>query len=85
MRALNEPGPPSVRLVRGEIEGMPDRDVPGAWHVDRIDEAAFAEGRIWPQSAASQLVGLAVGAPRVSGRSISARRPAARRRCSPAR
>jgi 16S rRNA (cytosine967-C5)-methyltransferase len=62
MRALNEPGQPVVRLVRGEIEGRPDPDVPGAWHVDRIDEAALADGRIWPQSAASQLVGLAVGA-----------------------
>ena len=48
--------------MRGEIEGTPDRDVPGAWHVERIDAAALAEGRIWPQSAASQLVGLAVGA-----------------------
>ena len=62
MRALNEPGRPVVRLVRGELDGTPDADVPGAWHVDRVDEAAFAEGRIWPQSAASQLVGLAVGA-----------------------
>ena len=62
MRALNEPGQPVVRLVRGEIDGTPDPDVPGAWHVDRVDEAALAEGRIWPQSAASQLVGLAVGA-----------------------
>ncbi len=62
MRALNEPRQTVVRLVRGEIDGTPDADVPGAWHVDRIDEAALAEGRIWPQSAASQLVGLAVGA-----------------------
>ena len=62
MRALNEPGRPVVRLVRGELDGTPDADVPGAWHVDRVDEAAFAEGRIWPQSAASQLVGLSVGA-----------------------
>ena len=62
MRELNEPGQPVVRLLRGEIEGTPDADVPGAWHVDRVDEAALAEGRIWPQSAASQLVGLAVGA-----------------------
>ena len=37
-------------------------DVPGAWRVERIDEKALAEGRIWPQSRASQLVGLAVGA-----------------------
>lgn len=62
MRALNEPGKPVVRLVRGEIAGAPDVDIPGAWHVDRVDEAALAEGRIWPQSAAAQLVGLAVGA-----------------------
>jgi 16S rRNA (cytosine967-C5)-methyltransferase len=61
MRALNEPGSTVVRLVRGEIDGTPDPDVPGAWHVDRIDEAALAEGRIWPQSAASQLVGLVIG------------------------
>jgi 16S rRNA (cytosine967-C5)-methyltransferase len=31
------------------------------WLVDRIDQDALAEGRIWPQSRASQLVGLAVG------------------------
>ena len=41
---------------------MPDKDLPGAWHVDRIDESAIAEGRIWPQSRGSQLAGLAVGA-----------------------
>ncbi len=62
MGALNEPAETVVRLVRGEIAGTPDPDVPGAWHVDRIDEEALAGGRIWPQSAASQLVGLAVGA-----------------------
>ena len=62
MRALNDPGRTVVRLVRGEIDGMPDADIPGAWHVDRIDEVALAGGRIWPQSAASQLVGLVVGA-----------------------
>jgi 16S rRNA (cytosine967-C5)-methyltransferase len=62
MRVLNEPASTLVRLIRGEVEGVADADVPGAWHVDRIDERAFAEGRIWPQSAASQLVGLAVGA-----------------------
>ncbi len=62
MQAQNEPAPTVVRLVRGDIDGAPDPDVPGAWHVGRIDEGALAEGRIWPQSAASQLVGLAVGA-----------------------
>jgi 16S rRNA (cytosine967-C5)-methyltransferase len=61
MRAQNEPGELVVRLVRGEIEGEPT-DVPGAWRVERVDEDALAEGRIWPQSRASQLVGLAVGA-----------------------
>lgn len=61
MRAQNEPPPTVVRLVRGAPQGTPDPDVPGAWHVDRVDEAALAEGRIWPQSAGSQLAGLAVG------------------------
>jgi 16S rRNA (cytosine967-C5)-methyltransferase len=62
MRALNEPASTVVRLVRGEIVGEADATVPGAWHVARIDERALADGRIWPQSAASQLVGLTVGA-----------------------
>lgn len=62
MRALNEPAERAVRLVRGEIEGRPDPDVPGAWLVDRVDDEALREGRIWPQSRASQLVGLAVRA-----------------------
>ena len=61
MRAQNEPAELAVRLVRGEIDGEPT-DVPGAWRVDRVDEGALADGRIWPQSRASQLVGLAVGA-----------------------
>jgi len=62
MRVQNEPAEVAVRLVRGEIEGTPDPVVPGAWRVERIDQTALAEGRIWPQSRASQLVGLAVGA-----------------------
>jgi 16S rRNA (cytosine967-C5)-methyltransferase len=62
MEALNEPAPTVVRLVRGEIGGTPDPEVPGAWHVARVDQAALDAGRIWPQSTASQLVGLAVGA-----------------------
>ncbi|HSJ93584.1 MAG TPA: transcription antitermination factor NusB [Gaiellaceae bacterium] len=62
MRAQNEPAELAVRLVRGEIEGDADGEVPGAWRVRRLDEEALAEGRIWPQSRASQLVGLAVGA-----------------------
>ncbi len=62
MRAQNEPAERVVRLVRGEIDGRPDSEIPGAWHVERIDEAALDEGRIWPQSRGSQLAGLAVGA-----------------------
>jgi len=61
MRAQNEPSETVVRLVRGEIEGEPT-DVPGAFRVDRADEQALAEGSVWPQSRASQLAALAVGA-----------------------
>src|SRR5262249_15817872 len=61
MRAQNEPLETVVRLVRGEIDGEPT-DIPGAHRVDRVDEAALAEGRIWPQSRGSQLAGLVVGA-----------------------
>jgi 16S rRNA (cytosine967-C5)-methyltransferase len=60
MRAQNEPPETVVRLVRGEIRGEPT-DVPGAWRVERVDDLALAEGRIWPQSRGSQLAGLAVG------------------------
>jgi 16S rRNA (cytosine967-C5)-methyltransferase len=49
-----------VRLVRGEIDGE-RTDVPGAYGVERVDAGALAEGRIWPQSRASQLAALAVG------------------------
>ena len=62
MRAQNEPAETVVRLVRGDVDGEPDPDVPGAWRVERVDERAVAEGRIWPQSRGSQLAGLAVGA-----------------------
>jgi 16S rRNA (cytosine967-C5)-methyltransferase len=58
MRAQNEP--PEL-VVRGDVEGEPT-DVPGAVRVERVDERALAEGRIWPQSRASQLAALAVGA-----------------------
>ena len=60
MRAQNEAPPTVVRLVRGEIEGRPDADVPGAWHVDHVDERMLQEGRVWPQSVGSQLAGLCV-------------------------
>ena len=61
MRAQNEPLETVVRLVRGDPPGEPT-DVPGAYRVDRVDEQAVAEGRIWPQSRGSQLAGLVVGA-----------------------
>jgi 16S rRNA (cytosine967-C5)-methyltransferase len=61
MAAQNEEPETAVRLVRGMIDGRPDPAIPGAWVVDRVDEQALAEGRIWPQSRASQLVGLVVG------------------------
>jgi len=62
MRAQNEPAETAVRLVRGAIEGTPDPEIAGAWRVERVDEQALAEGRIWPQSRGSQLAGLVVGA-----------------------
>jgi 16S rRNA (cytosine967-C5)-methyltransferase len=58
MRAMNEP---LETVVRGEPAGEPT-DVPGAYRVDRVDDLAVAEGRIWPQSRGSQVAGLAVGA-----------------------
>jgi 16S rRNA (cytosine967-C5)-methyltransferase len=60
MQAQNEAPETVVRLIRGEIEGKPT-DIPGAYRVDRVDEEAFAEGRIWPQSRGSQLAALIVG------------------------
>jgi 16S rRNA (cytosine967-C5)-methyltransferase len=60
MRAQNEPPETVVRLVRGQPPGEPT-DIPGAYRVDRVDDDALAEGRIWPQSRGSQLAGLAVG------------------------
>ena len=62
MRAQNEPAETVVRLVRGEIGGTQDTEIPGAWHVERVDDSALAEGRVWPQNRGSQLAGLAVGA-----------------------
>src|SRR5262249_24155675 len=62
MRAQNEPAETVVRLIRGESDGAHDAEIAGAWRVARVDEAAIAEGRVWPQSRGSQLAGLAVGA-----------------------
>jgi 16S rRNA (cytosine967-C5)-methyltransferase len=60
MRAGNEPLETVVRLVKGEPPGEPT-DIPGAYRVERVDDLAVSEGRIWPQSRGSQLAGLVVG------------------------
>jgi 16S rRNA (cytosine967-C5)-methyltransferase len=57
-KAMNEP---LETVVRGEAVGEPT-DVPGAYRVERVDDLAVAEGRIWPQSRGSQVAGLVVGA-----------------------
>jgi 16S rRNA (cytosine967-C5)-methyltransferase len=62
MRAQNAEPETAVRLVRGDVDGREDPSIPGAWVVDRVDDVAVAEGRIWPQSRGSQLAGHAVGA-----------------------
>jgi 16S rRNA (cytosine967-C5)-methyltransferase len=62
MTVQNEEPETAVRLVHGSIEGREDPAIPGAWVVDRVDGAALADGRVWPQSRGSQLVGLAVDA-----------------------
>jgi 16S rRNA (cytosine967-C5)-methyltransferase len=62
MQTMNEPLETVVRLVRGEPPlGAQPTDVAGAYRVERVDELAVAEGRIWPQSRGSQLAGLCVG------------------------
>jgi 16S rRNA (cytosine967-C5)-methyltransferase len=65
MQAQNEPGELVVRVNPrrpGSVAGRSDPDLPSALHVDRIDEAALAGGRVWPQSVGSQLGGAVVGA-----------------------
>ena len=65
MRAQNEPPETVVRLnprKPARLEGRPDPDVPGALHVERVDERAVADGLVWPQSRGSILAGLCVGA-----------------------
>ena len=61
MRAQNAEPETAVRLVRGAVDGSEDPLIPGAWVVERVDEKAVAEGRVWPQSRGSQLVGHTVG------------------------
>ena len=62
MRAQNEPAETVIRHIRGDVAGRPDEEIPGALHVEAVDERAVAEGMIWPQSRGSQLAALAVGA-----------------------
>jgi 16S rRNA (cytosine967-C5)-methyltransferase len=62
MRAGNEPLETVVRVVRGDPpRNAESTDVPGAYRVERVDDLGLAEGRIWPQSRASQLAGIVVG------------------------
>jgi 16S rRNA (cytosine967-C5)-methyltransferase len=62
MRAMNEPLETVVRVVHGEPPlGAEPTDLPGAFRVERVDDLAVEEGRIWPQSRGSQLAGLVVG------------------------
>jgi 16S rRNA (cytosine967-C5)-methyltransferase len=61
MRAQNQPAETVVRLVWGDPPaGAEPTDIPGAYRVDRVDERLLEDGRVWPQSRASQLVGLLV-------------------------
>jgi len=65
MRAQNEPLETVVRRNEqkpGDVTGTPDPEIPGALHVERVDEHALRGGLIWPQSRGSQLAGLCVGA-----------------------
>jgi 16S rRNA (cytosine967-C5)-methyltransferase len=65
MRAENEAPETVVRLNklrRGPVAGDLDPEIPGALHVDRIEDCDLAVGFVWPQSRGSQLAGLAVGA-----------------------
>src|SRR2546421_6234273 len=62
MRAGTEPLETAIRLVRGDPPaGAKETDVPGAYRVERVDDLAVADGRVWPQSRASQLAALVVG------------------------
>jgi len=58
MRAQNEP---SELVVRSSQPVGEATDIPGAYRVARLDAVAVSEGRIWPQSRASQLAALVVG------------------------
>ena len=57
MRAQNEP---AETVVRGDVPGEPT-DVPGAVRVARVEPEWVEQGRAFPMSRGSQLVGLCVG------------------------
>src|SRR5689334_15349469 len=66
MRAQNEAPETVVRLNklrRGPVAGEPDPEIPGALHVDRVEDCDVAVGFVWPQSRGSQLAAVAVGTP----------------------
>jgi 16S rRNA (cytosine967-C5)-methyltransferase len=59
---MNEPLETVVRVLHGDPPaGAEQTDIPGAYRVARVDDLAVADGRVWPQSRGSQLVGLVVG------------------------
>jgi 16S rRNA (cytosine967-C5)-methyltransferase len=62
MRAQNEPAAVEIRHVQGLAPDGIETDVPRAYRIDRVDEEALREGRLWPQSRSSQLAALCVGA-----------------------
>jgi 16S rRNA (cytosine967-C5)-methyltransferase len=62
MRAGNEPLETVIRVVRGDPPTAAEpTDIPGAYRVERVDDLAVADGRIWPQSRGSQLAAIVVG------------------------
>jgi len=62
MRAGNEPLETAIRVVCGDAPaGAEATDIPGAYSVERVDDLAVAEGRVWPQSRGSQLAAIVVG------------------------
>jgi len=65
LRELNEAPETVVRINRRkdtQLQGKPDPDLPDALHVDRVEEGWVEQGLVWPQSVASQLAGVVVGA-----------------------
>jgi 16S rRNA (cytosine967-C5)-methyltransferase len=65
MRAQNLPAETAVRVNRRRVASLPGRadpDLPDALVVERVPEGWLERGLAWPQSRASQLAGLCVGA-----------------------